>query len=290
MEIRLLKYFLAVATEENITRASEKLHISQPSLSIQLKELEKELGKKLLYRGKRKITLTEEGVILRRRADEIISLLAKTEKEIGANLNNIEGEVSIGGFPAPTILKVASKLRAKYKGVKFNFYSGDAEYVCERLEHGNLDFAVLLAPIDNVKYDHVPLREDSEWGILAKSDSELTKKEFITKEDLKNLPIIIHKRIGLQRLIANWADVRIEDLNIVATYNIIQGSLKPFVESGLGFPIITKNLAQTSIDKNYCFVSLEPTLSVIYALAWKRYPIFTKAQKVFLEELKKNLK
>lgn len=290
MDIRLLKYFLAVANEENITRASEKLHISQPSLSIQLKVLEKELGKKLLIRGKRKISLTDEGIILRKRAEEIISLIEKTENEISSNLRNIEGEIMIGGYPAPTILKTASELRKKHPNVKFDFYSGDAEYICERLDHGNLDFAILLAPVDNVKYDYIPLQEDSEWGILTKSDCELAKKDFITKEDLQNLPIILHKRIGLQRLVAKWADVNLEDLNIVATYNVIQGSLESFVESGLGYPVITKNLIQSRVGNNFRFLPLKPTLPVKYALTWKGYPIFTNAQKAFLEEIKHLLK
>ncbi len=289
MEIRLLKYFLAVANEENITRASEKLHISQPSLSIQLMELEKELGKKLLVRGKRKITLTDEGSILRKRANEIISLLEKTEKEISSDLNSIEGEIMIGGYPAQIVLNSASSLREQHKNVCFNFYSGDAEYICEQLDHGNLDFAVLLEPVDSVKYDYLPLKEISEWGILAKSDCEIASKDYLTKGDLKTLPIIIHKRIGLQQMIAKWAGLSIEDLNIVATYNVIQGSLKSFVESGLGYPIITKKLIQTSLDKDFCFIPLKPSLQIKYDLVWKRYPIFSKASKAFLEEIKKKL-
>ena len=287
MEFRLLKYFLAVANEENITRASEKLHISQPSLSIQLMELEKELGKKLLIRGKRKITLTEEGAILRKRAEEILLLMEKTEKEIGSNLNNIEGEISIGGYPAPTVLKAASGLRNKYQGVKFNFYSGDAEYICEQLDHGYLDFAILLEPVDTVKYDYLALPEKSEWGILMKTDSEFAKKSYITKEDFKSLPIIIHGRIGLQRLIAKWADINIEDLNIAASYNIVQGGPNAFVQSGLGYFVATKDLLLSTTNKEVCFVPLRPKLPIKYALVWKRYPIFTNAQKTFLEEIKR---
>lgn len=287
MEIRLLKYFLAVANEENITRASEKLHISQPSLSIQLKELEKELGKKLLVRSKRKITLTEEGTILKKRTEEIISLIEKTEKEIGSNLKNIEGEISFGGYPAPTVLKTAAQLREKHNGVKFNFYSGDAEYICEQLDHGNLDFAVLLEPVDTTKYDYLPLPEESEWGILMKSGSEFAKKSYITKDDLKSMPLIIHRRIGLQQLIAKWANVEVEKLNIVASYNIVQGGPNKFVESGLGYFVATKDLLLPNMNKEVCFVPLKPQLPIKYALAWKRYPIFTNAQKAFLEELKK---
>ncbi len=288
MEIRLLKYFLAVANEENITRASEKLHISQPSLSIQLKELEKELGKELLIRGKRKVSLTEEGVILRRRAEEIISLLEKTEKEIGSNLNNIEGEITIGGFPSSTILKSASNLRKKHKRVKFNFYSGDAEYICEQIDHGNIDFAILLEPVDATKYDYLSLPENSEWGIIMKSNCEFAQKEFITREDFKSLPIILHRRIGLQQIIAKWADMKLEDLNIVASYNVVQSSPNSFVNSGLGYFVTTKNLFQQN-DKDICFAPFEPKLQIKYALVWKRHPIFTNAQKAFLEEVKNNI-
>ncbi len=291
MDIRLLKYFLAVAREENITRAAEKLYISQPSLSKQLIELEKELGKKLLVRGKRKITLTEEGVILRKRAEEIVSLLEKTEREIGSDLSNIEGEISIGGNPAKTILKTASNLVKKYNGVKFNFYSGDAEDVCERLEHGSLDFAILLEPVDSVKYDYISLPDGSEWGILmSSSDCKLAKQQFITKENLKSLPLILHRRIGLQRVIAKWADINLEDLNIVASYNVVQGSPISFVESGLGYFLTTKDLIEKSLNENVCFIPLKPKLTTKYALVWKRYPIFTKPANAFLEEIKSILK
>ena len=286
MDIRLLKYFLAVAREENITHAAEKLYISQPSLSKQLIELEKELGKKLLVRGKRKITLTEEGVILRKRAEEIVSLLEKTEKEIGSNLSNIEGEISIGGNPAKTILKTASNLVKKYNGVKFNFYSGDAEDVCERLENGSLDFAVLLEPVDSVKYDYISLPDGSEWGILVPSGCNLAKQKFITKEELESLPLILHRRIGLQRAIAKWADTNLEDMNIVASYNVVQGSPISFVESGLGYFLTTKDLVEHSLNEDVCFVPLKPKLATKYALVWKRYPIFTKPANAFLEEIK----
>ena len=290
MDIRLLKYFLAVAREENITRAAEKLYISQPSLSKQLIELEKELGKKLLVRGKRKITLTEEGVILQKRAEEIVSLLEKTEREIGSDLSNIEGEISIGGNPVKTILKTASNLVKKYNGVKFNFYSGDAEDVCERLEHGSLDFAILLEPVDSVKYDYISLPDGSEWGILMSSDCKLAKQQFITKENLKSLPLILHRRIGLQRAIAKWADINLEDLNIVASYNVVQGSPISFVESGLGYFLTTKDLIEKSLNENVCFIPLKPKLTTKYALVWKRYPIFTKPANAFLEEIKNILK
>lgn len=158
MEIRVLRYFLAVAGEENITKAAQSLHISQPTLSKQLMDLENELGKKLLIRGKRKITLTEDGILLRKRADEIVALLEKTAHEIRADDEKIGGTVSVGGSPTVTILNAAANIRAAYPDIRFRFYSGDAIDVAERLEHGTLDFAVFLKPVDTTNYDYISCR------------------------------------------------------------------------------------------------------------------------------------
>lgn len=176
MDVRILRYFLAVAREENITRAAESLHIAQPSLSKQLMELEQELGKKLLTRGKRKIKLTEDGVLLHKRADEIVDLLEKTECEIRSDTENISGEISIGGAPTKTVLQTAAALQAEHTDIHFNFYSSDATEVTERLDHGSLDFAVLIEPVDTMKYEYIPLSDSSYWGILMPSDCALAKK------------------------------------------------------------------------------------------------------------------
>ena len=224
MEVRELRYFLAVAREENITRAAESLHIAQPSLSKQLMELEKKLGKKLLIRGKRKITLTEEGVLLRKRAEEILELVEKTQQEISSDTEDVIGDIYMGGGTPPSVLGAAAKLRERYPDVKFHFYSGDATDVSERLNHGTLDFAVMLQPIDNVKYDFFSLKEISQWGILAKKDDPFSSGKVITKEDIRTMPLIMHQRIGLQNEIAHWAEMDVEDLNIAATYNVVHGS------------------------------------------------------------------
>ncbi len=290
MDIRLLKYFLTVANEENITRASEKLHISQPSLSKQLMELEKELGKKLLIRGKRKITLTEEGVFLRKRADEILSLVEKTEQEFESNANDIKGEISIGGTPTEIIIKSATKLREKYPKIKFNFYCGDATDVTERLNHCSLDFAVLLEPVDSTKYKHVSLNEISEWGILMKKSDKLSNKKFITAEDFQGMPIILHKRKGLQEEISKWCGAEIEDLNVVATYNVTQGNPVNLVKNGLGNLVMTRNSLPNNLEKEVCFVPLKPALRVKYALVWNKNPMFSRVAKLFLEEVVNFLK
>ena len=284
MDIRVLRYFLAVAHEENITRAAASLHIAQPSLSKQLMELEKELGKTLLVRGKRKITLTEDGVLLRKRAEEITELLDKTKQELSADTSQLSGKISIGGNPSAYVLKQAARLRSQYPDISFEFYSSDAIDVLERLEHGLLDFAVFLEPIDTMKYEYISLPDASRWGLLIPADCELAQKHFVEKQDLVKYPLIFHRRQGLQRLISRWAETDISKLNIAATYNVINGSPARFVESGLGYFLTTEDLLSSSIDKDLCFRPLEPPLEIHYALIWKRYASFSKAAEKFLEQ------
>lgn len=284
MDIRVLRYFLAVAHEENITRAAASLHIAQPSLSKQLMELEKELGKTLLVRGKRKITLTEDGVLLRKRAEEITALLDKTKQELSTDTSQLSGKISLGGNPSASVLKQATRLRSQYPDISFEFYSSDAIDVLERLEHGLLDFAVFLEPIDTMKYEYISLTDASRWGLLIPADCELAQKQFVEKQDLVKYPLIFHRRQGLQRLISRWAETDISKLNIAATYNVINGSPARFVESGLGYFLTTEDLLSSSIDKDLCFRPLEPPLEIHYALIWKRYASFSKAAEKFLEQ------
>ena len=281
MEIRELRYFLAVAREENITRAAERLHIAQPSLSKQLMELEKKLGKQLLIRGKRKITLTEEGILLRKRAEEIVELVEKTEHEIRYDPEETLGDIYIGGSISESVLSVAAELRKKYSGIRFHFYSGDAMDVAERLDHGSLDFAVMLEPVDNTKYDFLSLADGSEWGILMKKEDPLAGKKCITKEDIKKLPLIMHQRIGLQNEIAHWAETDVEKLNIAATYNVVHGSPVPYVRQGLGYFLTIRELLASTLAPEVCFLPLEPKIPTQLALVWKKHAVFSNAANVF---------
>ena len=289
MDVRTLRYFLAVAREENITRAAESLHIAQPSLSRQLMELEQELGKQLLVRGKRKITLTEEGVLLRKRAEEIVLLVEKTEREIALESGKLGGEVSIGGGPCTTVLQAAAALHQDYPGVQLRFFCGDAVDVTERLDHGSLDFAALIQPVDTLKYDYCPLPDIAAWGILMRKSDCSDPLSPVTREELLHLPLILHQRLGLQREISRWAGVEIAQLNIAATYNVVHGSAAAFVACGLGVCLTTDNLVENPLPETLCFRLLEPALQVHYALAWKRYPVFTKAAEAFLQEIKRFL-
>ena len=286
MELRTLQYFLAVTREENITRAAECLHISQPYLSKQLMNLENEFGKQLLIRGKRKITLTEDGIILRKRAEEILSLVKKTEFDLISNTPQINGEIAIGGNPTMTVLNTAARLRSQYPDVHFQFYSSDAIDVLERLEHGSLDFAVFLEPIEVSEYDYISLPESSCWGLLMPSDCELTERDYIETKDLLKAHLIFHRRAGLQQLISHWADTDIKDFNIAATYNVVNGSPTKFIESGLGYYLTTEDLLPAIIGPDVCFRPLNPPLEIHYALIWKRTTFQSKAAEMFLQKLK----
>lgn len=286
MDIRILRYFLAVAKEENITRAAESLHIAQPSLSKQIMELESELGKKLLIRGKRKVTLTDEGVLLRKRAEDIVALVEKTEREIVSDCKVISGEITIGGNTPRTLLQAASSMQKKYPDVLFQFYSGDATDVTERLDHGNLDFAILIQPIDDDKYEYIRLPDKSLWGILMKRSSEYAELTEIRKEQLVKMPLILHRRIGLQRMIADWADTDIGGLNVTATYNVIHGSPITFVENNMRYFLTTRDLLAPKLDDSVVFRPLYPRLEVQYNLVWKRQNVFSAAARAFLEKVK----
>lgn len=289
MELQTLQYFLAVTKEENITRAAESLHISQPYLSKQLMELENEFGKQLLIRGKRKITLTEDGIILRKRAEEILSLVEKTEYDLSSNNPQISGKITIGGNPTMTVLNTAAHLRSQYPDVHFQFYSSDAIDVLERLEHGSIDFSIFLEPIDISEYNYISLPESSRWGLLMPSDCKLAENSHIGKEDLLNVPLVFHRRTGLQQLISHWADTEIENFNIAATYNVINGSPTKFIKSGLGFYLTTEDLLPTVLEQDVCFRPLNPPLEIHYALIWKRTAFQSKAAEIFLRKLKQSL-
>lgn len=289
MDIRVLRYFLAVAREENITRAAESLHIAQPSLSRQLKELETELGTQLLIRGKRKVTLTEDGVLLRKRADEILTLVEKTEQEIVSDSTHIAGDIYLGGNTPDIILHAASLLRSEHPDIQFHFHSGDAVDITERLDHGSLDFAVMLEPVDTVKYNYLSLPAYSEWGILMKSNDPLAELGAIPRNVVTSIPLILHQRLGLQQELAHWAEVELEQLHIAATYNVVHGSPIPFVNHGLGYFITTRDLLSPELDNTVCFRPLTPSLPLRYALVWKKHAVFSRVADAFYEQLKKEL-
>ena len=249
-------------------------------------DLEKKLGKQLLVRGKRKVTLTEDGVLLRKRAEEIIELVEKTEQEISTDSEEIIGDIDLGGSTPASVLRIAAELRRECPGVHFHFFSADAMDVSERLNHGTLDFAVMLEPIDNVKYDFLSLKETSEWGVLMQKSDPLAGKKALSRAEIRSIPLIMHRRVGLQNEIAHWAGTDLEHLQIAATYNVVHGSPVPFVQQGMGYFLTTRDLLAPVLDPDVCFLPLEPQLPTHLALVWKKHAVFSRAAERFYEMLK----
>ncbi len=291
MELRVLTYFLAVAREQSISRAAESLHLSQPTLSTQIRALEEELGKELLIRGSkgtRKVTLTEEGMILRKRAEEILSLVEKTEREISISEQTIIGDVYIGTGETDAvrfIARVAKELYESYPGIHYHISSGNAGFVTEQLDKGLIDFGIVFGNVDFTKYNSIELPFRDTWGVLMKKDSPLADKEAIQSEDLWDKPLIISNQDNSKGTLTAWIKKELSELEIVATYNLLfNASL--MVEEGLGYAIGFDKIIHTDGNNKLCFRPLAPKTEASMHIIWKKYQVFSKASKKFIEKLK----
>lgn len=289
MEFRVLQYFLAVVREENISRAAEVLHVTQPTLSRQMTQLEEELGTKLFIRG-RHLALTDAGVMLRRRAEEVAALMDKIESEFEAQ-DEIGGVISIGsgGLSASHILpSVMAGFRKKYPKVQFQLYTNSAEYVKERLDQGLLDFGFLLEPVDVTKFDYIRMKREERWGLLLQSDHHLARQEYVTKEDLANEPLITTNRLSVQKELENWLGTPFSELDIFATYNIIT-NVAMLVDGGVASALTIEGAVNLFEGERMVFRPLYPELSMTSVLAWKKFqPNFGAAGK-FLDYFKSML-
>lgn len=290
MEIRVLKYFLAIAQEESISKAAEVLHITQPTLSRQIMDLEVELKTKLLVRGKRnkKIVLTEDGKLLKSRAQEIVELANKTEAEFLVDEKDISGDIYIGGGESDAmriVAKTAKKLSKKYPNIKYHLYSGNGEDVTEKLNKGLLDFGLFIEPIDKKEYGFIQLPQNDRWGLLMKKDSPLASKDYIVPADLIDLPILTSRQYLVKNLISGWLGYDFDKLNVVGTYNLLFNA-SIMVEEGFGYALCIDKLINLSGDSNLCFKPLRPKLEVGVLIAWKKNQVLSKCAKLFLEYLK----
>lgn len=291
MEFRVLGYFLAVAREESISGAAEFLHLSQPTLSRQLKDLEDELGKQLFIRGNRKITLTEEGMLLRKRAEEITQLVRKTEDEISTFDDMIVGDVTIGAGETDSnriLAKVAKSLQQEYPLVHFHIISGDRVTITEVLDHGLIDFGLVFGNIDQTKYHFMPVPYQDTWGILMRREDPLAAKESITAEDLIDKPLIISRQAFQNEEFKNFFGCKQEQLHIAATYNLLfNGAL--MVDEGIGYAIGFDKLINVSGDSHLCFRPLKPNIKASMSIVWKKYQVFSKPAQKFLKKLKQTI-
>ena len=295
MEFSVLRYFLTIAREGSFTKAANFLHITQPTLSRQIKELEEELGQKLLLRGNHSVSLTTEGIMLRKRAEEIEALVGKTKAEFCSGRQNISGEIYIGGGETQgmrLIAKVIKELRRDYPDIKYHLYSGNAEDVTERLDKGLLDFGILIQPTDLSKYDFIELPVRDRWGIVMPRDCEQAKQKEIQRQDLNNMPLICSRQI-MQRALSSanfseWFGQGFEKLNIVATYNLIFNAAL-LVEQGVGYALTLDQLVNTTDNSRVCFRPLYPALESALDIVWKKHQVFSPAAKTFMEQLRENL-
>lgn len=295
MEIRVLKYFLAVAREGSITKAANYLHLTQPTLSRQLQDLERKLGQKLLIRGQHNVTLTPEGHILRQRAEEIIEMVNKTEQEFNSTKDFISGTVYIGSgesYAIKYITDTIKDVREQYSDIKFDLVSGNSDDIIEKLEKGLLDFAILIEPIDISKYNYITLPQKDKWGVIMKKTSPFAKKKNITYSDLTKLPLIFSKQVKKQNpsesSFMRWFKGGFEDFNIVATYNLIYNA-GIMAESGIGYVVGLDKLINTTNNSNLTFRPLYPSLESELNIVWKKSQIFSPSAKVFLEKLQNKL-
>lgn len=291
MDIRVLQYFLAVAREESITKAADTLRMTQPPLSRQLKDLEQELGKQLLIRGSKKVTLTEDGMLLRKRAEELVDLMEKTKSELTASNENINGDIYIGCGETEAIsflAQTAQNLQKKHPLIHYHIYSGDAERVMERLDKGLIDFGLLVGPSDMTKYDYIKLPAKDLWGVLMRKDSPLAEKDAISPEDLWDKPLILSHQTSVNSEMFSWLKADKSKLNIVATYDLIYNAAQ-FVKKGFGYVITLDKLISTNGDNALCFRPLSPALEVELYIVWKKYQILSKASDAFLKQLQKEI-
>lgn len=288
MELRVLQYFLAVTREQSISGAAESLYLSQPTLSRQLKELEEELGKQLFIRGSRRVTLTEEGMILRKRAEEIMELVKKAEDEISQSDELIAGDITVGTGETDGVrflARAAQNLQKDYPLIHLHIVSGDKATVIEELDRGLIDFGIVFGDVDTLKYEHIRLPYNDIWGVMMRRDSPLAEKEEITAADLMDKPLIISRQ-AFQN-----ADFRVffpggqENLNIVATYNLLfNGSV--MASEGMGYVICFDKIINVSGDSELCFRPLSPRVEAGMSIVWKKYQVHSKVTERFLNKLR----
>ena len=292
MELRVLRYFLAVAREGSITAAANHLHLTQPTLSRQLRDLEDELGQKLFVRKSHRLELTNEGMLLRKRAEEIVSMVDKTEAEFSSMEGSVSGDVYIGGGETQAIRPVAGlirELRGEYPEIRFHLHSGNAEDVTERLDKGLLDFGILIQPADITKYDYLSLPDRDVWGVVMRRDCPLAAKEAVELDDLRGVPLIFSRQaISEHRSgndFADWFGGDFGALDVAGTFNLVYNAAM-LVEAGVGCAVTLDGLADTSGDSPLCFRPLRPRLEAGLDIVWKKYQVFSPAAELFLSCLR----
>lgn len=286
IELRLLKYFLEAAREGSITKAAERLHITQPSLSRQIASLETELGKKLYVRMNYGIRLTEEGLLLMKRAEEMTELEEKILAEISGD--EIHGTVYIGAGETAGVRYIASvmkALREKYHGIKYRMISGDAEDVSDKLDRGLIDFGLFVGKVNLRKYDCISLPDSDSWGVIVRRDDEFALRDYISPNDLRGRALLFSHQAKTQGEFSEWLGYPVDELDIIGTHNLVYNA-SVMVREGLGIIITIAGIVNTNEDSGLKFVPLMPEIKAGLSVAWKKDNMFSKAAKKFLEYLR----
>lgn len=287
MEIRVLRYFMEIAREENMTRAAEHLHISQPSLSKEIRKLEEELGHPLFIRTNKSMRLNDEGMLLRKRAEDILAMVDKTTEEFSLLDSITGGEIRIGcaeSIQIRYLARVVKSFKEKYPNFIFHIFSGDTEPVAERLDRGLLDLAVIVEPPNLSRYNYLPVPESDRWGVVMRRDSALAEKTELTFDDIYGLPLFASEQ-SIKADFPRWCGENAEKLNITGTFNLaFNGSV--FVREELGYLLTFEHLIDTSEKSELCFRPIVPLLETKMYIIWKKYQIFSPIAELFLKKLK----
>lgn len=289
MEIRVLRYFLAVAQEGSVTRAARALHLTQPTLSRQIRELEEELGQTLFSRGGRELSLTREGLLLRQRAEEIVGLAEITEKEFRSlGEKTVSGDLSLGCGESKALSFVTDALKVlqdEHPLIIPHFFSGNGEIVMDRLDKGLLDFAVLMGAENTERYYSLPLPNHDTWGLLMDKDDPMAQKKAIAAEDLLGIPLILSSQSLSRDELSGWLGFPMSRLHIAATYTLLfNGSL--MVRSGLGYALCFDHIAPSGKDSPFAFRPLSPLLTSPLSLVWKKHQILSAPAEAFLAKIR----
>ena len=290
MELRVLNYFLAVAREENITKAAQILHITQPTLSRQISQLEEELGVKLFHRSNHHIILTDDGMLLKRRAQELIELSEKTKRELSHDNELVSGEIAIGCGETKSIIeltKIIVSFRKRFPNVTFDFYTGIADDVKDRIENGLADIGLLLEPVEISKYHFIRMPRIEKWCVLMRKDSPLAALDKISPKDLAGIPLITAKRKSVQNELENWFGEYYNKLNIIAKSNVSYSNRAMMVENNLAVALVHEF---DCACENLCLREFSPELSTHSLLVWKKNQMLSPAVNEFVKFAKNSLK
>lgn len=287
MELRVLRYFLTAVNEGNITRAADILHVTQPTLSRQLIELENELGTTLLIRGKRSLTLTDDGMLFRQQAEEIVELADKAEQTFAGKNDAIGGVISIGATEAlggRALARYMNMFLEKYPGVRFDLYNEMADNIKDKLEKGLLDLGLLLEPVDTKKYEFLRLSQKESWGILLRKDHPLAEKEEIYVQDLREYPLMLPKRENARNEVLNWMQCEESHLNVPVNYNLLS-NVALLVEAGIGCAVCLDGALSIHCSPDICFRPVFPEHTTRSVLLWKKNHLFHPAASLFIQML-----